>query len=219
MKVELKDLLKNTLIEGSPLSTNDENPEINYAYNFKGNLKDVHNSLVLFNPRNLFYSELPFSLGFKNCLVILDERYMLPLIGEDTNSYIRVHNPKFVFDTLIKEYRFDPYEVDENKLKFRRDYKEFVWIDRLTCNEPPQVGMFTQIGKTGDVLDEDQKSVLSIGAVLIEDGVTIGNNVTIYRGLTGYTIIKKGAIISDNCVIHHDAVVSGFVKSFSEIYE
>jgi len=219
MKVELKEILKNILVEGSLLSTNDENPEIEYAYYFKGDLKDVHNSIVLFNPRNLFYEGLPFSLRFKNCLVILDEIYMLPLIGEDTNSYIRVHNPKFVFDALIKEYRFDPYEVDENKLKFRRDYKEFVWIDRLTCNKFPQVGMFTQIGKTGDVLDENGRSILSIGAVLIEDGVTIGNNVTIYRGLTGYTVIKKGTIISDNCVIHHDAVVRGFIKSFSEIYE
>ena len=47
----------------------------------------------------------------------------------------------------------------------------------------------------------------SVGNVIIEDGVEIGANCTIDRGVTASTIIKKGSVLDNQIQIGHDTII------------
>ena len=49
--------------------------------------------------------------------------------------------------------------------------------------------------------------MISVGNVIIEDNVEIGNNCTIDRGVTDSTVIGEGSVLDNQIQIGHDTVI------------
>ena len=56
-------------------------------------------------------------------------------------------------------------------------------------------------------LDGNFDRLISVGNVVIEDNVEIGNGCTIDRGVTASTIIKEGAVLDNQIQIGHDTII------------
>ena len=56
-------------------------------------------------------------------------------------------------------------------------------------------------------LDGNFDRLISVGNVVIEDHVEIGNGCTIDRGVTASTTIKKGAVLDNQIQIGHDTII------------
>lgn len=156
---------------------------------------------------------------FSQCLIVMQSKQDSIEILKDPNLNVYIHtsNPLKVYEIFVNKFGVnEPLLLDENKLKHHENFKEMYFTERMLCEELPQIGKFTQIGKSGQYTyleDEVPHEVLNIGHVEIGKNVIIGNNVTIYRGLIGATRIKDNVIIGDNVVILPDTIVTTNIKS------
>lgn len=146
----------------------------------------------------------------EECIFLLDDSY--EEYYSDSNDFIRIHNPKYVFCKIVSEFSM----VSRLQLNFIHN-KSAIRYNNLYCEECI-IGKnchFDEgviIGGTdfSPVLGDDRSHLVQfpqMGGVIIRDNVVIKYNSMIGKGTFGYTEIDSNTMIDFGCQIGHNCRV------------
>lgn len=161
-------------------------------------------------------------------IILIDKEVECPegkvlLISEDPFRDFNVINTHFtrignftedLFDAEVGEdTKIHPSAVIGNHVKIGKNsiiFPNVIIGDRTIIGDNVIIQSGTVIG--GDAfyyrkLEGNFDRLISVGNVIIENNVEIGNNCTIDRGVTDSTIIGEGSVLDNQIQIGHDTVI------------
>ena len=185
----------------------------------------VKNGEIVFVNHPKYYDA---ALSSPATVILIDKEVECPpgkvlLISDDPFRDFNVINTHFTKISNFQEElhdievgegtRIHPSAVLGNEIRIGKNciiYPNVVIGDRTVIGDNVIIQANTVLG--GDAfyyrkLNGNYDRLISVGNVVIEDGVEIGNNCSIDRGVTDSTIIGEGSVLDNQIQIGHDTVI------------
>lgn len=185
----------------------------------------VKNGEIVFVNHPKYYDA---ALSSPATIILIDKEVECPpgkvlLISDDPFRDFNVINTHFTKISNFQEElhdievgegtRIHPSAVLGNEIRIGKNciiYPNVVIGDRTVIGDNVIIQANTVLG--GDAfyyrkLNANYDRLISVGNVIIEDRVEIGNNCSIDRGVTDSTIIGEGSVLDNQIQIGHDTVI------------
>ena len=185
----------------------------------------VKNGEIVFVNHPKYYDA---ALSSPATVILIDKEVECPpgkvlLISDDPFRDFNVINTHFTKISNFQEElhdievgegtRIHPSAVLGNEIRIGKNciiYPNVVIGDRTVIGDNVIIQANTVLG--GDAfyyrkLNGNYDRLISVGNVVIKDGVEIGNNCSIDRGVTDSTIIGEGSVLDNQIQIGHDTVI------------
>ena len=185
----------------------------------------VKNGEIVFVNHPKYYDA---ALSSSATVILIDKEVECPpgkvlLISDDPFRDFNVINTHFTKISNFQEElhdievgegtRIHPSAVLGNEIRIGKNciiYPNVVIGDRTVIGDNVIIQANTVLG--GDAfyyrkLNGNYDRLISVGNVVIKDGVEIGNNCSIDRGVTDSTIIGEGSVLDNQIQIGHDTVI------------